>query len=242
MDKPQQEGANQVNARHPAKPGSKEIEIYQRIQAAIADNRLPPGTKLGEENLAKFLKVSRARIREVLRDLSRERLVTILPNRGAFVATPTIDDTRQIYQARRIIEGALIRRVTERITNNQIEELEAKVSDEKHAWARDDREQAIRYSREFHLRLVELGGNEILSDTMRSTLSLSSLAAALYGERHNPGCMCQDHADILEAIRRRNGAEAEKLMTNHLQQVEDRMRLLEDPVEVSIEDALSYTQ
>jgi DNA-binding GntR family transcriptional regulator len=225
-----------------AKPSTTDAEIRRRLTLAIADNRLPPGTKLGEENLAAFFRVSRSRIREILRDLARERLVTILPNRGAFVATPSVDETRQIYQARRVIEGAIIGPVIERITPAQLEELRAKVAEEEEAWTRDDRLQAIRCSREFHLRLAQFGGNQILSDTLETILSRGSLAAALYGERHNPGCMCHDHFVIVDALQSGNVAEAERLMSDHLKQVENRMRLEEDPEEVSIEDALRDTK
>jgi DNA-binding GntR family transcriptional regulator len=219
-----------------------DAEMYQRLSGAIADNRLPPGAKLGEGNLAKFFNVSRARVRELLRDLARERLVTILPNRGAFVATPTVEETRQIYEARRAIESAMIAPMIKRITPRQLDALHAKVVEEEQSWARDDRPHAIRCAREFHRSLVQLGGNDILSAALDSILSRGSLATVLYGERHNPGCMCSDHFAIIDAIRSGDVAATERLMLDHLQQIEDRMLLKETPDKVSIEDALRDTK
>lgn len=242
MDTIRQDTGDRTSPGRTPKGGNTDAEMYRRLSGAIADNRLPPGAKLGEENLAKFFNVSRARVRELLRDLAREQLVTILPNRGAFVAAPTVEETRQIYQARRIIEGAMIGPMIKRATPAQLDELHAKVVEEETAWAQDDRPHAIRCSREFHLRLVEYGGNDILLATLNSILSRSSLATVLYGERHNPGCMCDDHFAIIEAIRSGDVPATERLMLNHLQQIEDRMRLNEEPEEVSIEDALRDTK
>ena len=62
--------------------------IHQRVLTAIVEHRLPPGTKLGEERLAKVFGVSRTQIRQVLERLSHDSIVTVLPNRGAFVSSP----------------------------------------------------------------------------------------------------------------------------------------------------------
>lgn len=242
MDAVQSENTQRKGSNRSQSTSTTDAEMYRRLSGAIADNRLPPGAKLTEENLAQFFNVSRARIRELLRDLSRERLVEIKPNRGAFVASPSIEETRQIYQARRVIEGAMIGPLIERITPGQLKELRDKITEEKEAWDRDDRPHAIRCSREFHLKLVQFGGNEILTEMMQTVISRASLAAALYSERHNPGCHCQDHFEIVDAINRGDVAMSEKLLLDHLQQIEDRMRLTEDPEQVSIEDALRYTE
>lgn len=225
-----------------ATKGAGEAEIYRRLAGAIADNRLPPGSKLGEENLAKFFNVSRARIRDVLRDLAREKLATIQPNRGAYVASPSVEDALQISQARRIIEGSLIANAVAHINTKQLAELGEIVSAEAQAWERDDRPFAIRKSREFHIRLAQLGGNMILAETLETVISRWSLASELYGERRHPGCLCQDHTAILDAISQGDGAKAEQELIEHLNRVEDRMHLQDQPEEVSIEDALRDTE
>src|SRR5918994_3045368 len=87
---------------------ASEDSIYERILAAIFEHRLPPGTKLGEDRLASIFGVSRARIRRVLPRLAHESVVTLEPNRGAFVAKPTIAEARDVFQARRLIEPGIV--------------------------------------------------------------------------------------------------------------------------------------
>src|SRR5688572_14525641 len=95
--------------RRRAAPG--EDAIYERLLAAIFEHRLPPGTKLGEDRLAAIFGVSRARIRRVLPRLAHEGLVTLEPNRGAFVAKPTVMEARDVFEARRLIEPGILERL-----------------------------------------------------------------------------------------------------------------------------------
>src|SRR5690606_41980575 len=76
-------------------------EIHERVYSAVLDNRLKPGTKLVEERLAEIFSVSRPRIREVLARLAHEQVVELIPQRGAFVAKPTIEKAKDVFEARR---------------------------------------------------------------------------------------------------------------------------------------------
>jgi DNA-binding transcriptional MocR family regulator len=81
--------------------------IYEHIVRAVEEHRLPPGTKLGEETLADLFGVSRARVRQALHHLSLRHIVTLHPNRGAFVAEPSIKEARAVFAARRLVEPPL---------------------------------------------------------------------------------------------------------------------------------------
>ncbi|MCY7317426.1 MAG: GntR family transcriptional regulator, partial [Ramlibacter sp.] len=83
-------------------------EIYERVYVAILEHRLQPATKLGEERLADIFGASRARIRDVLARLAHEQIVELYPQRGAYVAKPTIEQARDVFEARRLIEPAVI--------------------------------------------------------------------------------------------------------------------------------------
>src|SRR6201996_5333538 len=84
-----------------------ESHIYHRIHAAIAEHRLLPGARLVEDQLGEVFGVSRMRIRSVLHSLARDKVVTIHRNRGAEVASPSVEEAKDVFAARRVIEVAL---------------------------------------------------------------------------------------------------------------------------------------
>jgi len=94
--------------------------IVESITAAIAERRLMPGTKLAEQKLADIFRVSRTLVRQALNQLSRDRLVRLEPARGASVASPSVTEAKQVFEARQLIEGALIRQLARTITPAQI--------------------------------------------------------------------------------------------------------------------------
>jgi DNA-binding GntR family transcriptional regulator len=206
---------------------SAATKIYEHLVAAIVDHRLPPGTKLPEDRLAEVYGASRARIREILLGLGHERLVTLQPNRGAFVAEPTVRETQEICEARRIIEAATVTAAVRNADKVALERLRDLVEQEDTAWRRNDQHAAVRLSREFHACLAEIAGNSILSDTLRNILARNSLSVAIYERRGSPGCLCSEHYSILDAIERRDAESAQQLMIQHLNHIEERMNLTE---------------
>ena len=98
-------------------------EIYEQIYAAIVEHRLHPGTKLVEERLAEIFGVSRARVREVLARLAHEQIVEMIPKRGAYVAKPSIEQALDVFEARRLIEPAVLRRLIETLTPEKLARL-----------------------------------------------------------------------------------------------------------------------
>lgn len=79
-----------------------------------------PGTKLSEQKLADIFQVSRTLVRQALSQLSRDRLVILERARGAFVAMPSVDEARQVFEVRGTLGSALVRRLCRRITDRQI--------------------------------------------------------------------------------------------------------------------------
>ncbi len=97
--------------------------IAEAITTAIVERRLMPGTKLAEQKIADIFQVSRTLVRQALNQLWRDHLVTLEPARGAFVATPSIDEARQVFQVRLMLESAMVRQLCPRITEPQIATL-----------------------------------------------------------------------------------------------------------------------
>ena len=79
--------------------------IVEALTRAIVEHRLQPGTKLAEQKLADHFGVSRTLVRQALFQLSQNRLITLEPARGAFVAAPSVDEARQVFAVRRMLEA-----------------------------------------------------------------------------------------------------------------------------------------
>src|SRR5205807_1365563 len=113
-----------VDAPRPGRPAASVTDgIVESITTAIVERRLMPGTRLVEQQIANVFEVSRTVVRQALNQLSRDRLVTLEPARGACVATPSIDEARQVFQVRRLIEGGMVRQLAAQITDRQVEQL-----------------------------------------------------------------------------------------------------------------------
>ena len=202
--------------------------IYRRIYDSISAQELPPGTRLREDHLRKLFGVSRARIRKVLSLLAYEGLVQIEPNRGASVAKPSADEARELFAARRAIEGAVVRDVVQRFGTAEKAILSKHIAKERAAEARRERSEMIRLSGEFHLLLVQLSGNRVLQKFLRELITRESLAILAYETPGKPSCSNHEHQLILDALVRKETDKAVALMIEHLENVEDRLDLDRD--------------
>lgn len=200
-------------------------DVYDRIVKAVFEHRLAPGTKLGEDKLASIFKVSRSRIRLALNRLAHEQIVRLEPNRGAYVASPSPAEARDIFEARRLIEPGVVRRLIEVVDAKGLARLRALVRAEADARGRNDRHAIIRMSGEFHIVLAELAGNAILAKTIRELASLTCLIIYLYDSPDIPSCHGDEHAALTAAIAARNATRAVKLMNEHLDHVEQSLAL-----------------
>lgn len=200
-------------------------EIYQKIYTAILEHRLPPGTKLVEERLAEIMKVSRARIRDVLARLAHEQVVNLIPQRGAYVAKPTPEQATQIFEARRLLEPYLLRSLIGNLTPDKLERLRQHQALEGEARRRQDKRAIVRLSGEFHTLISELAGNEPLATTMRKLSTLTCLIIFLYDAPTASSCRADEHAQIVDAIENRDIDGAQRLMMEHLAHIESSLNL-----------------
>lgn len=214
--------------------------IYERILTAIFEHRLPPGTKLGEDRLANIFHVSRTRIRSVLPRLAHEGVVTLEPNRGAFVSQPTAVEAREVFEARRLIEPGILTQLMGRDDlDKKVQRLREHVATELRVRAAGDTRAIVRLSGEFHTLLAEMAGNSMLVKTMRELASLTSLIIALYDRASVPACLSEEHSEIVEVIAAGDRARASEMMVSHLLHVESKLNLTqEEPLIVDLEAAL----
>ena len=203
--------------------------IYDRVLAAILAHQLPPGTQLVEERLAGVFGVSRTKIRQALARLAHESIVTNIPNRGAFVSTPTIEEAREVFEARRLIETELVRKLAHAATRANVEKLRAHVALEAAARTANDRREIIRLSGDFHQIIAGLAGNEFLARVMRELETLTCLVIILYDAPHVPSCPHHEHSGITDAIEAHDAIRATALMVEHLNHVESSLDLNQAP-------------
>ncbi len=220
------ETATPITRESAAKPkkGLSTDEIYERILTAITEHRLQPGTQLVEDRLAKIFDVSRTKIREATVRLVHDRIAVNILNRGAFVASPSAQEAREIFAARRLIEPELMRQVARHATAKQVALLRAHVAKETAARAREGYA-IIPLSGEFHLLVAEMAGNSFLARTLRELESITCLIIILYDTHGAQGCPYDDHRHLVDAIEARDPERAASLMLEHIDHIEQSLSL-----------------
>ncbi len=221
-----------------ASDANDEARVQQRLAAAIYEHRLPPGAKLPEADLCRILGTSRGVIRKVLDRLANDQLVDLVPNRGAFVAKPTVKTTRDTYALRRILEGGVVRLLSHCDCGPWMPPVRAQVAEEDEANRAGDTSRYIRLAGKFHLDLAEATGNQQLEQHLKRVVSQTSLMVALYDMRGTNPCSVDEHLDILNAIEAGDHALAERLMDEHLLSLERQLRLDDGDDSVDLASAL----
>ena len=205
-------------------------EMYERMVSAILDHRLLPGTRLGEDKLASAFGVSRTRIRPVLVRLANEQVVTLTPNRGAAVAQPSVQEAREVFEVRSMIEPTLVELFIASAKQADIDRLAECITQEEAARAEGDTRRAIRLAGDFHLHIAQAAGHQTLGRILRETVSRTSLILMTYSAQpaqardDATACGCREHRALLDAIRLRDPREAARLMRGHLGQLETQLR------------------
>ncbi|GAA5232430.1 GntR family transcriptional regulator [Verticiella sediminum] len=199
------------------------VQVYAELRAAIVDHRLPPGTKLREQEIAASFGVSRTVVREVLIGLIRDRLVVQEPKRTAQVARPAWSEARHVFAARQLIEGELVSQLASAATARDVAALREAMALEQAAVARADRAESIRLSGEFHLQLARAAGNPVLYELLRDLVSRTSLLFAMYQQKDAPMCVAHHHGALLDAIASGDVARAAGEMRAHLLELETRL-------------------
>lgn len=201
--------------------------IFDRIVAAVLEQKLPGGAKLPEAALCEAFDCSRSQIRRVLVVLAERGVVTLHPNRGAFVAKPSAEEARDIFEARRAIERSIALSAAARIEADALSELRANARAGARAEASGDRSESIRLSGQFHLRLAEVAGNAVLTRFLEDLVTRTSLIIGLYGSRSARSCSESEHDALVDALARRDGPSAAAVMEHHLKHIESALDIRE---------------
>lgn len=194
--------------------------IVDALTRAIVEHRLQPGTKLAEQKLADHFGVSRTLVRQALFQLAQNRLVTLEPARGAFVSMPSVDEARQVFAVRRMLETEMTRSFAQTATPAKIKALRAHVAAEKAAMAGADASSRTELLGDFHVRMAELMGNEVLAQLLGDLISRCALITLMYQSASAAAHSHEEHAQIVAALAARDAERAVALMQAHLSHVE----------------------
>ena len=204
---------------------SSEQGLYRAVFDGVMAQRLAPGTRLPEAALCELFGVKRATVRKVLQRLALEHMVELRPNRGAVVATPSREETRQVFEARRALEASLLALAVQQATQADIDALRQQLAAEHAALHHSAQPEWARLASGFHLQVAALGRNPILMRYLKELVSRCSLIVALYEPPGNAACEHDEHTRIVDAIEARNTEAALALMDEHLRELEQRIQL-----------------
>jgi DNA-binding GntR family transcriptional regulator len=200
--------------------------IAELMRAAILSGEFEPGSKLIETELAERFGTSRGPIREAIRELAREGLVTELPRRGTLVSTLTAHDLSEVYAVREALEVAASRIVIARAADGELRALEMHlVALESPPPGAGYLDQAV-HDLAFHRSLVALARNErmaVMYEQMLTQTMLLLRTAALENPSLRTDLRRAAHRDILRALRDRDEAAAQAALEAHYRYAKERL-------------------
>ncbi|MES2978416.1 MAG: GntR family transcriptional regulator [Pseudomonadota bacterium] len=195
--------------------------IVDALTKAIVEHRLRPGAKLAEQKLADHFQVSRTLIRQALFQLAQNRLVRLEPARGAFVAAPSVDEARQVFAVRRMLEAEMTRAFVRSSTPARLKALKKHAAQEKAAVDRADASNRTELLGDFHVRMAELMDNRVLAQMLGDLISRCALITLMYQSDSAAAHSHEEHAGIIKALEAGDETLAVQLMTDHLLNVEN---------------------
>lgn len=192
-------------------------KAYQEIKQKIITTKLDPGSMISEANLMDELNLGRTPIREAIKQLQMESLVTITPRKGMYVADIAVTDLLQIFEVRVELESFATRLATQRITEEEITELERLAEAYRDANP-NDKDALINLDNEFHSLLAKATHNKFLIKELAYYYNLSLRIWYVALRFAKPEDIDIDaHIDILEAIRAHDADRAGERMKKHIQ-------------------------
>ena len=213
--------------------------IAESLTRAIVEHKLLPGTKLGEQKLADHFGVSRTLVRQALFQLSQNRLVTLEPARGAFVSTPSVEEAKQVFAVRLMLETAMTRTFVQQVTPAQIKALKQHITAEKKAMDRNDVGQRTELLGDFHVVMDELMGNGVLAQMLGDLISRCALITLMYQSTTAAEHSHEEHEAIVLALANKDEETAVRLMQEHLLHVEQGLTFDRDMPTSDLSMALS---
>ncbi|MEQ1066791.1 GntR family transcriptional regulator [Acinetobacter sp. XH1741] len=194
-----------------------DTHIYNAIVDAILNRQLTPGTRLIEAPLCQAFGVTRGVLRRVFVKLAHDKVIEIQPNKGAFVYKHSVEETKEIFEARSMLEIATVKKLAQKSQSLNFSELRTLVDQESHERLAGNWADWIKLSGEFHLKLIAANQNSIMNSYLQTLIARTSLLIGLYEIPKHNNCSANEHRAILNAIEQGNEELATSLMEAHLE-------------------------
>ncbi|MBI3971227.1 MAG: GntR family transcriptional regulator [Chloroflexi bacterium] len=193
---------------------------YEALLRLIAEGILPPGTQLDEQSLAARLGISRTPLRAAIARLTQEGLVVNLPYRGAFVRQFSREEIDGLYEVRAVLEGLAARKAAARLTASELDPIRAILDECQAALENGDFAAYGEADARFHRALADASGNPTLVETLESLrLRVQVLRDLANRDPGLRGRAAKERVLILEALERRDGDAAARLLEGHIDSV-----------------------
>lgn len=192
-------------------------EVADRVRELIVSGVLKRGDRIVETEMCSSLGISRTPLREALRILSSEGLIEVIPNKGAYVAQPSMKDIREMFEVMSILEGACARVAAERMSEKDFKKIEVTHQLLELHYEAKDHEQYLQVNHSYHVLVQDMAGNKVLDEVINGLRQRILLYR--YRQLYQPdrfSASIQEHRDLLEAFRRRDAEAAESIMKRHL--------------------------
>jgi DNA-binding GntR family transcriptional regulator len=192
-------------------------EVAKRIREMIRKGTLKKGDRIVEKSLSQAMGISRTPFREALRLLSSEGLVELVPNKGAYVAQPSMKDIREMFWVMSILEGKCARLCAKRTDEEGLQKLDDLYRKLEKQYREKNHEGYMDVNHSYHSLVQDLAGNKILSeviDNLRQKILLYRYRQIYQPDRLKASM--QEHSELQKAFREKNPAAAERIMKEHL--------------------------
>ena len=212
------------DAQGQTKPMDLKAWAYEMIKQRIVNLQVQPREQMRIENLAHELNISRTPIREALLQLEKEGLVRVNSRVGFFVRELTRRDLEELFEMRQLTEGYAAQKAAPTLTEEDLAQLDALHRSAATAIENNDQALFNKYEAALHDFLMRHSGNLQLLKMIEGLKDLTARERQYgLGSADNVRCSMREHGEIIDALHRRDGEEAEKMMRRHLGNVRDRL-------------------